>query len=195
VDTRLWDTRLKLVHDNHQDADAASAGEPPRFEAVYDQHFPFVWRCLRGLGVSRGALDDAAQDVFLAVHRQLAGFRGESTLRTWLYGIARHVAANHRRRDHRKEAALEPMDVDPPAGGPDPLQRAADAEAASFVERFLNKLDTKKREVFLLAFMEEMTMPEVAAALSIPLNTAYTRFRRVRADFQRALERRHHESR
>jgi RNA polymerase sigma-70 factor (ECF subfamily) len=187
---------LKLVPNNHQETDGgAGSREPRRFESVYDQHFPFVWRCLRGLGVARAALDDAAQDVFLAVHRQLPGFRGESTVRTWLYGIARNVAANHKRRDNRKTAALEPLDVEPPAAGPDPLQRAADAEAASFVERFLNKLDTKKREVFLLAFMEEMTMPEVAAALSIPLNTAYTRFRRVRAEFQRALERRQHEAR
>ncbi len=60
------------------------------------------------------------------------------------------------------------------------------------MERFVAKLDTKKREVFLLAFIEEMTIPEVAAALSIPLNTAYTRLRRARAEFQRALERRQH---
>jgi len=176
---------LKLVRDHHED-------EAVDFDELYAQHFPFVWRCLRGLGVQQAALDDAAQDVFLAVHRQLPGFRGESGIRTWIYGIARHVAANQRRRDRRKMAPLEPLPPDTVSPGPDPLQRAADAQAAGFVERFMQKLDTKKREVFLLAMVEEMTIPEVAAALSIPLNTAYTRFRRVRADFQRALERRQH---
>ncbi len=186
---------MKLVQ---PDADQAARPAPPepdaKFDQIYAQQFEFVWRCLRGLGVPPAALDDAAQDVFLAVHRQLSGFRGESGIRTWLYAITRHVAANHRRRDRRKGSVLEPLQPELPAlidPGPGPLERAADAQAAAFVERFLAKLDTKKREVFLLAFIEQMTIPEVAAALSIPLNTAYTRFRRVRADFQKALERQH----
>ena len=113
-------------------------------------------------------------------------------IRTWLYAITRHIAANHRRRDHRKTSMLEPLPPEITDPRPDPLERAANTEAASFVERFSAKLDTKKREVFLLAFIEELTVPEVAAALQIPLNTAYTRLRRVRAEFQRALERRRH---
>jgi RNA polymerase sigma-70 factor (ECF subfamily) len=179
---------LKLVRDHQHEPQAP----PGSFDDLYAQYFGFVWRCLRGLGVPQAALDDAAQDVFLAVHRQLAGFRGEAGIRTWLYGIARHVASNQRRRDRRKLAPLEPLQPDMVAPEPDPQQRAADAQAASFVERFTQQLDTKKREVFLLAMIEEMTIPEVAAALSIPLNTAYTRFRRVRAEFQRALARHQH---
>ena len=52
---------------------------------------------------------------------------------------------------------------------------------------FVAGLDDKKRDLFILAVLEEMTIPEVAAALAIPLNTAYTRLRSVRADFERAL--------
>jgi RNA polymerase sigma-70 factor (ECF subfamily) len=159
------------------------------FDDLYNSHFPFIWRCLRGLGVPPGALDDAAQDVFLIVHRQLPGFRGESSAQTWLYGIARHVAANHQRRDRRKQAPLEPLAADPANPDPGPDERAADAEAAAFVEAFVAGLDDKKRDIFVLAVLEEMTIPEVAAALSIPLNTAYTRLRAVRADFERALGR------
>lgn len=163
---------------------------PPRtFDDLYNDHFPFVWRCLRGLGVDPGALDDAAQDVFLVVHRQLAGFRGESSAQTWLFGIARHVAANHQRRIRRKQAPLEPLVSEPPHPNPGPHERAADAEAAAFVETFLAGLDDKKRDLFILAVLEGMTIPEVATALSIPVNTAYTRLRAVRADFERALER------
>ena len=138
------------------------------FDEVYVEHFPFVWRCLRGLGVPPPALDDAAQDVFVAVHRQLPGFRGEAGIRTWLYAITRRVAANHRRRDRRKTSVLEPLGAELLDPCPDPLERAANAQAASFVERFLAKLDTKKREAFMLAFLEEMTVPEVATALQIP---------------------------
>ena len=50
-------------------------------------------------------------------------------------------------------------------------------------------LDDKRCDIFILAVLEEMTIPEVAAALSIPVNTAYSRLRTVRAEFERALER------
>jgi len=162
---------------------------PGSFDDVYNRHFPFVWRCLRGLGVPSDALDDAAQDVFLVVHRQLPGFRAESSVQTWLYGIARHVAANHQRRALRKQAPLEPMVAEPPLLQPGPHERVEDAEAAAFVAAFLAKLDDKKRDLFMLAVLEEMTIPEVAATLSIPVNTAYTRLRAVRAEFERALDR------
>jgi RNA polymerase sigma factor (sigma-70 family) len=159
------------------------------FDDIYNGNFSFVWRCLRGLGVPAVALDDDAQDVFLVVHRQLAGFRGESSPRTWLFGIARNVAANHQRRARRKQGPLEPLLEEPAHLVAGPHEHAEDAEAAAFVAKFLAGLDAKKRELFVLAVLEEMTMPEVAAALSIPLNTAYTRLRRVRAAFEQALGR------
>jgi len=159
------------------------------FDDVYNRYFPFVWRCLRGLGIPTIGLDDAAQDVFLVVHRQLGGFRGESSPQTWLYGIARHVASNHQRRERRKQAPLEPLVAEPAHPDPGPHERAEDAEAAAFVESFLAGLDPKKRDLFILAVLEEMTIPEVATTLAIPVNTAYTRLRAVRADFERALGR------
>jgi RNA polymerase sigma-70 factor, ECF subfamily len=180
---------VPLNPDGPQESPGAQPQGAQRFDEVYAHYFPFVWRCLRGLGVPRGALDDAAQDVFLVVHRQLDGFRGDSSAQTWLYGIARHVASNYQRRARRKQAPLEPLVTEPPHPDPGPHERAADAEAAAFVEGFLAGLDDKKRDLFILAVLEEMTIPEVAAALSIPVNTAYTRLRAVRADFERALGR------
>jgi len=154
------------------------------------QEFQFVWRCLRGLGVRDAELDDAAQDVFVTVHRRLATFRAESTIRTWLFGIVRNVAFKHRRRLGRKPTSAEQPQAEPLHPGPSPLERAQDNEAGAFVLTFLAQLNDKKREVFVLAVLEEMNIPDVAAALSIPLNTAYTRLRSVRSDFQEALARR-----
>jgi len=156
------------------------------FDAVYAEQFPFVWRCLRGLGVHPAGLDDAAQDVFIVVHRRLGEFRGDSTLRTWLYGIVRHVAANQRRSLQRR-GRPEPLDFELPSRSPDPGELAEVTEAVELLERFLQQLDAGKREVFMLALIEEMSMPEIAKALSIPVNTAYTRLRLARAQLQRAL--------
>jgi len=159
------------------------------FEAIYSEHFAFVWRCLRGLGVPAASLDDAAQDVFVIVHRRLSEFRGESTLRTWLYGIVRNVASNARRAQRRKgELAELPSDAVATSG--DPHERAQDEQAARFVQGFLETVGEKKRELFVLAVLEQMSVPEVAEALGVPLNTAYTRLRAVRQEFQAALSQR-----
>ncbi len=161
------------------------------FDSIYAEFFPFVWRCLRGLGVPETLLDDAAQDVFVVVHRRLPEFAGRSRVRTWLYGIVRNVASNQRRGVARKGHA-KPLDDEIASRTPDPFARVEEAEAAAFVRRFLNELEPKRREVFMLVLLEEMSIPDVATTLSIPLNTAYTRLRLARADFQQALAHREH---
>lgn len=160
--------------------------DPATFEQVYADHFPFVWRCLRALGVRAAALDDAAQDVFVIVHRQLPLFEGRSTLRTWLFGITRNVASNHR-RTHARKGDKECAEEDFAANGPGPHDVAQDRQAAAFIQSFLRGLDERKRELFILCLLEELSVPDAAEALGIPLNTAYTRLRRVRAEFRRAL--------
>jgi len=175
-----------MVHDDE-------AGKAPAsdFDGIYTECFSFVWRCLRGLGVPEAQLDDAAQDVFVVVHRRLAEFAGRSAVRTWLYGIVRNVASNHRRSVARKGHA-KPLDNEVASRAPGPLEHAEEAEAARFVQAFLSGLEPKRREVFMLVLLEELSVPDAAAALEIPLNTAYTRLRLARADFQKALAAREH---
>jgi len=156
------------------------------FAALYAEHFSFVWRCLRGLGVAPLALEDAAQDVFVVVHRRLFTFQAESSLRTWLFGIVRRIAYRYRRTARRKGPIAE-LEREPEAPDPGPLERAQEVEAAEFVDRFAGHLDDRKREVFVLGILEGLSVPEVAEALGVPLNTAYTRLRRARLEFRKAL--------
>ena len=170
--------------------DAGAAGAPATryaFDEVYDQHGPFVWRCLRNVGVPLAALEDATQDVFLVVHRRLPTVEPRLNMRAWLFGIVRNVASNQRRSIRRKGTMAEALDAEPahPAAGP--LEHAENAEAAAFIESFLRRLRDRQRDVFILGVIEDMNGPEVATALSIPVNTAYTRLRSVRAMFRQAL--------
>src|ERR1700690_85859 len=73
-------------------------GPPLEFDAVYAEHFEFVWRNLRRLGVPDSALRDAAQEVFLVVYRRLGEFIPRGTLRSWLYSILRRVALAQKRQ-------------------------------------------------------------------------------------------------
>src|SRR4029079_14321884 len=92
---------------------AASAGKldaaqtRPTFEEVYAEHVAFVWRVLRAVGVSPHGIEDAAQDVFVIVHRRLPDFEGRSAITTWLFSITRKVAWKHRRKQ-------QPAPIAPP---------------------------------------------------------------------------------
>lgn len=157
-------------------------------ERVHTEHFAFIWRSLRGLGVPANALDDAAQQVLLTVHRRLPEFERRSTLRTWLFSIAYRVALNHRRTLRRRGTTVEiGEDLEQSSAGPE--TRAEAREALRFVERFLDRLPTKKRALFVLALLEELPATEVAAALGIPVNTVYSRLRSLREEFRQALAR------
>jgi RNA polymerase sigma-70 factor (ECF subfamily) len=160
----------------------------PEFANLYHRHHGFVWRILRRLGVPPGTLDDAAQEVFVVVHRRRQDLRADASMRSWLFGIARRVAADtHRgkaRRDRKHDALPAPAD-DPPLD--DALARS---EAAEFVRTFLDRLDEGHRMVFALSDIEGMTAPEIAEALDLKLNTVYSRLRKARLDFERAVARR-----
>jgi len=73
----------------------------PSFDEVYEEHFAFVWRTARRLGVPESAADDVVQDTFVVLHRRLAEYDGETAMRRWLVGILTRVVSDHRRRYRR----------------------------------------------------------------------------------------------
>jgi RNA polymerase sigma-70 factor (ECF subfamily) len=167
---------------------AASASASGRFQSLYAEHFAMVWRSLRALGVNEASVEDAVQDVFLVVHRRLPEFAARSSVRTWVFGIVLGVARNHRRRERRKGPCV-PLEAELAGRGPDPHDEAVTAEALARVARALGTLDEAKREIFVMGEMEQMTAQEIAEALGINVNTAYSRLRAARAAFATALAR------
>lgn len=159
------------------------------FEEIYEEHFDFVWRSLRRLGVPLGALDDATQEVFLVVHRRLGEFEGRSSLKTWLFAIAARVAQRHFRTAQRRPVeALADHDVPDPSQCT-PQEQLAQREAMQVLYELLATLTYDQRAVFVMAELEQMTAPEIGAALGVPLNTVYSRLRAARRDFEAALKR------
>lgn len=165
--------------------------ELPAFAAVYDEHFPFVWRNLRRLGVPERALRDATQDAFLVVHRRLGEYAGRGSLRAWLYSIVRRVASDYRRQQRRKGiAAADSTErlVDPTEPGPE--QRLLRGEALERLVELLGVLDADKRDVLVLVDLEDLSVVEAATALTINVNTAYARLRAAREVLRGALAKR-----
>ena len=176
----------------HGRAFSAAVAEPAPCPAawnlaqVYEAHGAYVFRCLRSLGVLDDVLDDALQDVFLVVQDKLPAFDGQAKLRTWLYAIVLRVARRYRERaahDRSRFVAAEP---------PSPLRPEDDLEhneQLALARRALAALDDAKREVFVLAMVEQMSAPEIAAVLEIPVNTIYSRLRAARAAFSEQVAR------
>lgn len=156
------------------------------FDAVYAGQVHFIWRVLRGMGVSDALVEDAVQDVFLVVHRRLAEFDGRFSIKTWLFEIAFRVACNYRRKGQRA-AELKPLDEGFRDSAPSPAEHAERDEALHLAEELLGELEDNKRAVLVLSEIEGMTGPEIAAIMGTPLNTIYTWLRRARAELSDAL--------
>lgn len=156
------------------------------FEAVYLEHHDFVWRCVRAMGVPAHAVDDVTQDVFMIVHARLPQFDHRAPVRAWIYGIARNRARKHHARQGRPRPHLHLVHGRAPS---EPEEAVALRQAAQAVQSFLDRLDPDKREVFVLARLQGLSVPEIAQMLGIKLNTAYSRLRAARLAFERHLSR------
>ena len=142
-------------------------------------HASYVGRSLRYLGVPEADLEDAAQEVFVVVHRRLGSFEGRSSLRTWLYGVCVRVASARRRRASVRHESVVPVPPDT-ATAPTQEQHVERGEARDRLLAVLDRLDEDKRAVFVLYEIERQPMQEIATALGCPLQTAYYRLHAAR---------------
>jgi len=162
---------------------------PPPFRALFETEFPYVFTALKRLGVRDSDLEDVTHDVFVAVYRSLPNYDATRPLRPWLFGTAFRVASDYRRlARHRRErlgdADAEPVDDEPAADD----QVEATEERLLVVEA-LDALDLDRRAVLVMHDIDGHSIPDVADALSIPLNTAYSRLRIAREQFRAAIHR------
>jgi RNA polymerase sigma-70 factor (ECF subfamily) len=145
---------------------------------------------------------DTTQDVFLKVFRGMKHFHGESSLKTWIYRIALHEAANRRRwwfRHKAHETSIEPMESDRPGCGEcaiqvaltdraeSPFDHVAHHEVQHKVEEELRKVPEPYRTTLILRDLEEMSYEEIAEVLQISLGTVKSRLTRGREALRQRL--------
>jgi len=142
---------------------------------------------------------DTTQDVFLKVFRGMKHFHGESSLKTWIYRIALHEAANRRRWWFRHKAQETPIDA-VAAGeceipgeerlvdlGESPFEKFAHAEVRAAVDQALRQVPEPYRTALILRDLEEMSYEEIADVLSISLGTVKSRITRGRDALRKKL--------
>src|SRR5262249_1628629 len=106
------------------EASESQPANPPTFDEVYTATFSFAGLVLRRLGGPDSSLDDAVQDLYVAVPRRLKDFEGRSSLRTWVAGIALRVASDFRRSMRRRGRSVA-LSEDMVDGAQGPAEHAA----------------------------------------------------------------------
>jgi RNA polymerase sigma-70 factor (ECF subfamily) len=187
-------TAMPATAGPHAEADTGppvTAAALPSFRWLYDAYFDFVWTSTRRLGVPLDAVDDVVQEIFVVVNARLSTVEQPASLRSWIYGVVRRtVSTYHRgRRVRSVSESHDPVDDLASATQPSPLDLTVLSDEVRLLWLLLGELGPLKREVFILAELEEMTVPEIAEAIGVPLNTAYSRLRVAREEFNEAFAR------
>lgn len=145
------------------------------------QHYALVFRfCARRVGSD--AAQDAAQDTFLTAQRASGGFRGDSSLRTWLLGIANNECRRIARRRRIEPPPIETRDV---VDGACAEAQIIDRHA---LQDALNRLSAEHREVVLLHEVEGLSYDEAAAVLGVPTGTVKSRLHHAFLNLRRSLQ-------
>ena len=176
-------------------APAVAPAARPTLEQLFERHAHDVGRLvtrLLGPGASRADAEDLTQQIFLAAHRALPRFRGESKASTWLYGIATRLVYREIRgwtRRRRMIATLEQMMTMSPSAT-EPHDRAVEQrQELARVWRHRLDIDAKKRLVLILHDLEGLTGPEIAQIMDLKEPTVHTRLYHARRELMARLER------
>jgi RNA polymerase sigma-70 factor, ECF subfamily len=163
---------------------AAVSAERSCFEA-FQAEFDYLCRTLRRLGVPAHDLEDEVHEVFLVLSRKWGEYDASRPLRPYLFGIALRLVAGRRRRA-RRDVSRSAEDISD--GGPQPDEALEAAYARELVLRALDRVPLPRRAVLVMHDIDEMPMRTIAEALSLPLFTGYSRLRKARKEFERAVK-------
>lgn len=173
---------------------AVRSGDAAALDALLERYQPHLYRF--GLRMCGNVADagDVAQESLISMARSLRDFRGDSSVSSWLYTIARRFCIKKRRRSKFAPAQEESLDaadgqaaarlLDPAL---DPERTASNRELATAITRAIDALDPPQREVLVLRDVEGLSAAEVAKVVGISIEAVKSRLHRARAAVRKQL--------
>jgi len=168
----------------------ASRGDAEAFAKLVRDNSSLVYRvALRMLG--KDDAQDASQEVWIRVWRNIRNFRGESAFSTWLYRITVNTCLSMRQKESRREERElgdeTPYLSEPAGGDADPESASLSAELREEIQEALLRVRAEHRAALVLRHMEGLSYAEIAQVLDVPDGTAKGRVSRGRAAMLVAL--------
>jgi RNA polymerase sigma-70 factor (ECF subfamily) len=161
------------------------AGDESCLEA-YQRELDYVYRIFSRLGIRHPELDDLVQDLFVVLHRSWLSVDQRRPLRPYLAGIAVKIAMAHRRKRSR-EVFISKLDI--VDAGPGPESTIDSKQTRALLLAALARVPLSRRAVIVMHELGDIPVADVAAALSIPLFTAYSRLRKGRQELEAQIKR------
>ena len=159
-----------------------------RFHALFTAELAWMWTTLRRLGVRPADLEDVTHDVFFSVYRKLEIYDPSRPVRPWLFAFAYRAASDYRRlARHREEPTGDVPEREAIAARGDDMLESK--QESALVHAALARVDLDRRAVLIAHEIDGTPMKDVASALGIPLNTAYSRLRIGREELTAAVRR------
>jgi len=163
-------------------------GDGAAFGAIVGRYQDRLYNAIYRLVGSAEDARDLLQDAFIKAYENLEGFRGGSSLYTWLFRIAVNTALSHRRKRKWTHATLSPVSDDDPGtaagwadpSAPDPADPLVSAETEALVQQALDGLDEDHRTVVVLRDIQHCDYREMADILGVPTGTVKSRLHRAR---------------
>ena len=173
---------------------AARRGDATALEALLVRYQPHLYRFgLRMCGNVEDA-GDITQESLISMARSLRDFRGDSSVSSWLFTIARRFCIKKRRRSKFAPAREESLDAPDTSAAerladpaPNPEQATTNRELATALTRAIDALDPSQREVLVLRDIEGLSAPEVATVLGISADAVKSRLHRARVAVRQEL--------
>jgi RNA polymerase sigma factor (sigma-70 family) len=151
---------------------SGGSDDKARFGELMEAYAAPIRRLCAAYAVSGADREDLFQDIFLAVWRALPGFRGESSVRTWLYRIAHNVALSWQTRDRRRHARETPLQHEVAVAGEADLRRLALKQAIAAME--------PADRTLTVLWLEGLTAAEIEDVTGVKSATVAVRLSRIR---------------
>lgn len=163
---------------------AAQTGDPAAFDALVRAHGTAVYNFLRSVGATDLDAEDLAQEVFVRAHRALPRFRGDCSLRTWLFSVAINLTRSQRAFSRRRRPVWEDSGEGTDASVMEQHPDGADLEHGvvqrQLIRRALASLPWELRAAIVLRDVQGMEYGEIAEVLAVPIGTVESRVFRAR---------------
>ena len=139
----------------------------PHFNELYERYFGRIYAFVHGRIRNHADAEEIAQETFITVFRSIQSYRGQSSLLSWIFGIAKNLSNNMVRRSSSRQQKLDALDAE--RLSPVPSFESGTPEEQLHLQRFseairdrLNTMASWQRRIFEMRHLENMSIPEIA---------------------------------